>query len=79
MVVVNVALSDVDVNNLIAIINGAQIKGDMAETIVLLKQKLVNAFPKVAPAIKTPANPVAPIKEVPTAPAAPAKPGKPGK
>ena len=60
----NVVLSVLDVKNLLAIINGAQIKGDTAETIVLLKKKLITVLPKVAPVAqepqKAPAKPVAP-------------------
>ena len=40
-----VELSQVDVQNLLAIINAADIKGNMAETIASLKMKL-NAIPK---------------------------------
>ena len=35
-----VQFTDVDIKNLLAIVNSAQIKGGEAETIVLLKQKL---------------------------------------
>ena len=40
-----VELTVVDVQNLIGIINGTQFKGESAETIVLLKQKLAGALP----------------------------------
>lgn len=50
-----VELNEMDVKNLLAIINQAQIKGDTAETIVILKQKLTAALPKQPePAPETP-------------------------
>lgn len=42
----NVLLTDVDIKNLLAIINNTQIKGDTAEVIVGLKQKLSAQLPK---------------------------------
>ena len=45
----SVELTVQDVQNLIGIINGTQFKGESAETIVLLKQKLMAAVPPPAP------------------------------
>ena len=52
-----VELTAIDVQNLLAIINSAQIKGDTAETIVSLKQKLSVA------AAQSPKQPEAPKEE----------------
>ena len=41
----NVVLTKQDIDNLVNIINGTQFKGESAETIVILKQKLANAEP----------------------------------